>query len=98
MPDLGDIIKGVGTFIQGAANGVIINQWQEMSSSDALNSIEEFIKNSATTQIDAMDVSLLQLAFVHPSPATRVQLIQFYAFFKIVEFHRFQKWRGFPQL
>lgn len=97
MPDLGDIIRGVGAFFEGASNGAIINNWLEMPQREALNSIEEFIKNASSEQIDSMDASLLQIAHMHLSPENRMQLIKFYAFYKLVEYHRFQKWRGFPR-
>lgn len=97
MPDWGEIIEGVGRFLEGASNGVIINQWLELEENDALNSIEEFIKRATSSQIDSMDASLLQVAHIHLNGESRMQLIKYYAFFKLLEFHRFQQWRGFPK-
>lgn len=97
MPDWKQIIEGVGTFLEGASNGVIINQWLEVEEVDALNNIEEFVRRASSTQIDSMDSSLLHIAHFHLDSEKRLQLIKYYAFFKLVEFNRFQEWRGFPK-
>jgi hypothetical protein len=96
MPDWGEIIKGVGTFIEGASNVTVISQWLEMEERDALNSIEEFVRRSAVERIDSIDISLLQMAHIYIDSDARLKLIKFYAFFKLVETMRFNSWRGFP--
>jgi len=96
MPDWDQIIEGVGSFLEGASNGVVISQWLEFEENDALNGIEEFVKRASSAQLDSMDTSLLQLAHIHLNSEKRMQLIKYYAFFKLVEFIRFKEWRGFP--
>lgn len=97
MPDLNEIIGGVGDFLVGVSNAATINQWLDMSQQDALQGIESFIKNASTASIDSMDASLLHLAAFHLDIHRRVILVKYYSFFKVVEFNRFQTWRGFPR-
>ena len=98
MPDWGAILKGVGEVLEGAGHGLTIRQWLDISQGEALNSIEEFVKRSSTERIDSMDLVLLQMATTQFNVNERLQLVKYYTFFKVAEFNRFEKWRGFPSV
>lgn len=91
-----DLIKGAGDFLEGASYAVIISKWQEKGGNAALNDIEAFVKRSTPEMINAMDSHLLNSASTNYDSQQRRELTKFYAFFKLVEFNTFQKWRGFP--
>ena len=96
MGFLDDLIKGAGEFLEGASYGVIIGKWQEKGGNEALNDIETFVRRSTPEMIDAMDGHLLNLSTTTYDSNKRKELVKFYAFFKIIEFNTYQKWRGFP--
>lgn len=93
-----DIIEGAGQFFKGYSFGSIIGNWLERSDSNAFNDIEEFVKRAPDTMIDEMDTHLLRLSVTHLDFESRTRLVKFYAFFKLVEYLRYQQWRGFPTI
>jgi hypothetical protein len=98
MPDFTEILKGIGGFLNGAACGLLINEWLTMDDSDAFQSVTLFVQNQSSDQIDMMDAALLsQASFGFSSSDNRRRLIKFYTFFKMAEVNRFQQWRGFPR-
>lgn len=81
---------------QNLSDSVIINNWLGMTEDDALNSIEAQVRSSSTEDVDRLAATLLAAATHQFDPEVRERLIRFYGFFKIVEFHRYGQWRGFP--
>lgn len=96
MADWLEIIEGAGKFLGALANVNVISEWLKMDETDALNSIEEFVRNVSTERIDSMDADLLNRCNFEFDAYNRTRLIKFYAMFKLVEFVKYQKFRGFP--
>lgn len=92
-----DLISGAGEFLKGASLSKIVSSWLEKDDNSALNDIEEFVRSAPSELIDEMDAFLLQYATYQLSIEKRERLIKFYSFFKIIEYRRFDKWRGFPK-
>lgn len=97
MPDWGEVLKGAGRFFEGLANANIINEWLDMDELTALNAIQEFVRHVPTERLDVMDMDLLTRCRMEFSPDNRTKLVKFYAFFKLLEYMRFQAFRGFPR-
>ncbi len=97
MGFLDEFIKGAGEIIEGASYGAIIGNWLNKGGNDALNDIEAFVKRGTDEMVDAMDAHLLNLTSTTLDSNQRRQLVKFYAFFKLIEFNKYQKWRGFPE-
>jgi hypothetical protein len=78
--------------------GLKINEWLEMDEASALSSIEEFVGNSTTENIDQMDAALLNRVNITFDADDRKSVVKYYAYFKLGEYVKFNgKWRGFPQ-
>jgi hypothetical protein len=98
MPNWSNIISGVGAFLDGASRVAVIYEWLKLSDESAFNSITEFVKGSSVESIDEIDKTLFVMAYTSIDPNTRARCVKFYTFFKLVEFIKFDKWRGFPRI
>jgi hypothetical protein len=94
--DLSVFITSTGGVLQEAGDAAIISSWLSMEEVDAISAIRERVETSPEADVDRLDAALLTMTSTHFDPAARVQLAKFYAWFKIVELLRFEKFRGFP--
>jgi len=96
MPDWGEIIGGIGSFLEGASYAAIIEDWIKRDFNDGLNSIEAYVKSVSTGMIDNMDSALLLRIHMTIDPDNKDILVKYYAFFKMMELVKFEAFRGFP--
>lgn len=86
--------------ILGVADNTIagckVSEWVTLSQQQALDAIREYVFHGASDVIDALDATFMYIAALQTMPALKVQLLQHYAYFKIIEFKRFGVFRGFP--
>jgi hypothetical protein len=89
------------TVVEGAAGvalGLKVSEWLQLPQEDALTAIREYVYNNHIDVIDAIDAILLQAAAFQIDPDTKIRLLKRYAYFKIIEYERFGKFRGFPAI
>ena len=89
-------LTAAGGLLFQAGDSAIISDWLSMDEPDAITAIRAQVDSSPAADLERLDATLLTLASTHFDPAVRVQLVKFYAMFKIVELLRFEKFRGFP--
>lgn len=94
---LGDILNTAAVVLRGMGDAAIIDNWLQMSDSDAYDAIVAQVKSSPTEAIDRLDGALLSAAATNFNAATRLRLVKFYAMFKMVEMLRYETFRGFPR-
>ena len=94
--DLSIFLTAAGGLLLQAGDSAVISDWLSMDEPDAITAIRAQVDSSTAADLERLDTTLLTLASTHFDPAVRVQLVKFYAMFKIVELLRFEKFRGFP--
>jgi hypothetical protein len=97
MVDWARLLDTTGQVLRGMSDMAIVNNWLAMDDQSAYASIATQVGGSPTEDIDRLDGALLTFASTNLDAGTRQRLIKFYTVFKIVEFERYQKFRGFPQ-
>lgn len=98
MADWGRILGHGLDFLTGAAAGALVERWLNDDFQDALGEIAEFINASPAETIDMMDQMLLMKTMLVIDPERRENVVKFYAYYKIAEFAKFGRFRGFPKL
>ena len=94
--DLSIFLTAAGGLLLQAGDSAVISDWLSMNEPDAITAIRAQVDSSSAADLERLDTTLLTLASTHFDPAVRVQLVKFYAMFKIVELLRFERFRGFP--
>lgn len=86
--------------ILGVADNTIagckVSEWVALSQQQALDAIREYVFHGSSEVIDALDATFTYIGALQTVPELKVQLLQHYAYFKIIEFKRFGVFRGFP--
>jgi len=95
MGFLDDLVEGMGEAFKYGSNEAIWNAWMEMEEEEeALNSIEAFVSDESAQRIEEMDVHI-QTKGIITFGSMGIKTLRYYAFFKVSEFNRFRRWRGF---
>ncbi|GAA2016545.1 hypothetical protein GCM10009839_10210 [Catenulispora yoronensis] len=91
-----ELMVGVGEFVKGMNDMVIINSWLEMSDQEAFGSIAVHVRDSSVEALDQLERTLLADAAARFDSSVRLRLIKFFAVFKICQSSRFEEFRAFP--
>ena len=94
--DLSRFLTAAGGVLQETGDSATISNWLSMDEVDAISAIRAQVESASAADVERLDTTLLTMASTHFDPAVRVQLVKFYAMFKIVELLRFERFRGFP--
>ena len=94
--DLSVFLTAAGGLRQETGDPAVIGDWLSRDEVDAISAIRARVESAPAAGLDRLETALLTMAAAHFDPAVRVQLVKFYAMFKIVELLRFEKFRGFP--
>ncbi|MDE3723513.1 hypothetical protein PWG71_19155 [Nocardiopsis sp. N85] len=89
-------LQGVGEVAQGTASVMAVRRLLDLDDNTAFARIADFVESSGTAEIDAFDGVLLSTATGEIDLHARARLIKFYAFFKMLEYMKFNRFRGFP--
>lgn len=92
----GELIQGAGEVLQGLSDVAIFTNWLKMDDPIAFNSIESQVRSMSPSEIDRMDLALLDFAQNQFEPTAKRRAIKFYAVFKMAELLKYGEFRGLP--